>query len=307
MEPGDFLGYPVVEGDVTKFARPSWLPEEGTSGTLFIDEINRAPRNVLQALFQLILDRRIHNYALPDGWDIIAAANPSTGDYVVTDLRDAALTSRFVQLKFEPTQMEWVEFQRKQANGLCDVADFFHSQPGLLDPGEDYSLYSTIKPCRRSASALSRLLKTGLPEDLRSECAMGLIGAEATTAFLGFLGTRERLPTGEEILAGYGPELSKKVKRLMKEEKIEGVATIVRSTTAAILAAEPSALTKEVEERVAAFLMDVPDDLYQAALMDMLKDLRKTAPFIGNNKTLIDRLRRMEPEIAKEVDAEEAA
>jgi MoxR-like ATPase len=37
-------------------------------GILFLDEVNRAQDDVLQAVFQLVLDRRVGQYVLPPGW-----------------------------------------------------------------------------------------------------------------------------------------------------------------------------------------------------------------------------------------------
>ena len=45
----------------TKFMRPDWFPTDPDSkGIIFMDEINRARRDVLQAVFQLVLDKWRH-------------------------------------------------------------------------------------------------------------------------------------------------------------------------------------------------------------------------------------------------------
>ena len=100
MEVGDLLGLADFEEDengnkiATKFMRPSWLPTDPDScGILFLDEINRARRDVLQAAFQLVLDKKIHEYELPKGWVVVGACNPNTDEYIVTDIGDAAFIS----------------------------------------------------------------------------------------------------------------------------------------------------------------------------------------------------------------------
>ncbi|MEG1410810.1 MAG: ATP-binding protein, partial [Terrisporobacter sp.] len=66
---------------------------------LFIDEINRCEHTVQQELMNLILNREINGYKLPDEVKILAAMNPSCKygsdfDYQVVDM-DAAQENRF--------------------------------------------------------------------------------------------------------------------------------------------------------------------------------------------------------------------
>ena len=89
MESGDLLGLPSLENGRTSFFTPDWLPTDPNSkGILFLDEINRARRDVLQGVFQLVLDRQLGSYKLPDGWSVISAINPNTDDYDVTNVFD---------------------------------------------------------------------------------------------------------------------------------------------------------------------------------------------------------------------------
>src|SRR5262249_58690591 len=48
-------------------------------GVLFLDELNRAPDDVLQAAFQLVLDGAVGEYMLPDGWSVVAAGGFTRG------------------------------------------------------------------------------------------------------------------------------------------------------------------------------------------------------------------------------------
>jgi MoxR-like ATPase len=55
----------------------------GKQGILFLDEITSAPPTVSAAAYQLILDRRLGDYVVPEGWVIFAAGNRQ-GDRGVT-------------------------------------------------------------------------------------------------------------------------------------------------------------------------------------------------------------------------------
>ncbi|MCW8855387.1 MAG: MoxR family ATPase, partial [Gammaproteobacteria bacterium] len=78
MEPSDLRGIPFRIEDSVEWAVPSMLPDakrHGLKGILFLDEITSAPPSVSAAAYQLILDRKLGEYEVPEGWAIIAAGN----------------------------------------------------------------------------------------------------------------------------------------------------------------------------------------------------------------------------------------
>src|SRR5215475_8867308 len=74
LDPVDLRGLPYVADGRSKWATPEFLPTDG-AGVLFLDELNAAPAMVQAAFYQLVLDRSLGEYLLPDGWVIIAAGN----------------------------------------------------------------------------------------------------------------------------------------------------------------------------------------------------------------------------------------
>ena len=76
LDPTDLRGIPMIQDGTAVWCPPSFLPKKSDKpGILFLDEINAAPPLVQAALYQLILDRRVGEYELPEGWRIIAAGN----------------------------------------------------------------------------------------------------------------------------------------------------------------------------------------------------------------------------------------
>ena len=76
MEPSDLRGIPFRNGDTVEWAPPAMLPDaerHGPRGVLFLDEITSAPPSVSAAAYQLILDRKLGAYEVPEGWAIFAA------------------------------------------------------------------------------------------------------------------------------------------------------------------------------------------------------------------------------------------
>ena len=207
MEVGDLLGLPeFIErkgNKFTMFAIPDWFPKEGTSGILFLDELNRATRDVLQAVFQLILDRRLHQYKLPNTWHIVAAGNPSSSEYFVTEM-EAALKDRFCHIKVESDFRIWMKYAESQKFHES-IVEFINVQPELLNTAkDDFQLEAT--PSNRSWEFVSKLEllkeKEEIDQDLYEGILDGLIGEKARLAYMAYLNkkNKELLFTGKEVL-----------------------------------------------------------------------------------------------------------
>jgi len=79
MEPSDLRGIPFRVGEHVDWAVPSMLPDavrHGQEGILFLDEITSAPPSVSAAAYQLILDRRLGAYQVPEAG---RSSRPATG------------------------------------------------------------------------------------------------------------------------------------------------------------------------------------------------------------------------------------
>ena len=110
MEPTDLRGIPFRKGDNVEWSVPAMLPDaerHGPAGILFLDEINAAPPTVSAAAYQLILDRRLGEYAIPEGWAIFAAGNRQ-GDRGVTYAMPAPLANRFTNYDMEANLDDWI-------------------------------------------------------------------------------------------------------------------------------------------------------------------------------------------------------
>ena len=116
MEPTDIRGIPFYNKDSGKmdWAPPVELPDEETASqypivVLFLDEMNSAPASVQSAAYQLILNRRIGQYKLPDNVVMVAAGNRES-DKGVTFRMPTPLANRFVHQEMRvdfPSWQEW--------------------------------------------------------------------------------------------------------------------------------------------------------------------------------------------------------
>src|SRR3989344_1369249 len=105
MDPTDLRGIPVPEDGKAKWLPPSAPPPEGR-GILFLDELNLAPPLVQSSAFQLVLDRKIGEYELPEGWCIIAAGNKAEQGANAYK-RAPPRRNRFVHIDFEIDIDDW--------------------------------------------------------------------------------------------------------------------------------------------------------------------------------------------------------
>ena len=97
LAPTDLRGIPVPGENVAQWYPPEFLPKEGR-GILFLDEINMAPPAVQGIAQQLILDRKVGSYRVPDGWFVWAAGNRKQDHAAVFDM-PAPLANRFIHLE----------------------------------------------------------------------------------------------------------------------------------------------------------------------------------------------------------------
>jgi hypothetical protein len=117
LEPTDLVGLPFIRDGRTVYAAPAILPCEG-KGILLLEELNRCETYMRQPALQLLTERQLHQYRLPDGWTVCAAINPDSGKYQVMPL-DPALLARFMYIKVHADRKSWIDWASQ--NGVHPV------------------------------------------------------------------------------------------------------------------------------------------------------------------------------------------
>ena len=195
LDPVDLRGLPYVGSDGrSRWATPEFLPIDG-SGILFLDELNAAPGMVQAAFYQLVLDRRLGEYTLPDGWIILAAGNRES-DRAHTTRMPTPLRNRFVHLDFEVDAQEWSEWAIG-AGIRPEVIAFIRFRPQLLSV---FDRDANAFPSPRSWEFVSRILDSSPDASVEHEMFAGAVGTGAATEFSGFLRMFRELPNIDAIL-----------------------------------------------------------------------------------------------------------
>jgi hypothetical protein len=203
MEPTDLRGIPFRSGDRVEWSVPALLPDaarHGPRGILFLDEITSAPPTVTAAAYQLILDRRLGEYRIPDGWVIFAAGN-RYGDRGVTYVMSAPLANRFTHYEIEPNLDDWVEWAHAAAIDPRVIA-FLRFRPDLLFDF-DLARNPVAFPSPRSWEYAHRaLVKFDAAPELLLDALQACVGPAAGVEFKAFLDNMHELPDIDAIARG---------------------------------------------------------------------------------------------------------
>jgi hypothetical protein len=181
----------VADGVVSKWLPPEFLPVAG-KGILFLDEINMAPPAVQGIAQQLILDRRVGSYAVPEGWFIWAAGNRKEDRAAVYDM-PAPLANRFLHFQVD-SSFDCFRAWAGRAGIHEQILAFLAFRPTLLHKTDPKS---AAWPSSRSWQLASELHAIRLAVD-------AAVGEAAAGEFRAFLHVYESIPNLGDILSGKG-------------------------------------------------------------------------------------------------------
>jgi len=202
LDPTDLRGIPFFDtnNNAAVWAPASFLPDDTQKeGILFLDELNTAAPMVQASAYQLILDRKIGEYTLPEGWSIIAAGNRESDRSVVFRMA-APLSNRFIHLEMESSVEDWKTWA--SAKGIdSSIIGFISYRPDALftfDTHNDSRSFATP----RTWEYVHEVLSSEPEADLLMPLVSGAIGEELAAAFLGFRVVASELPDIDAIMAG---------------------------------------------------------------------------------------------------------
>ena len=201
-EPTDIKGIPYYNADqgAMTWAPPAELPTDPDStAIIFLDELNSAPPAVQAAAYQLILNRRVGTYQLPEGVDIVAAGNRDS-DKGVTFRMPAPLANRFVHLEMKVDFDDWQEWAT--SNGIhpevVGYVGFAKQDLYDFDPKSPSKSFATP----RSWSFVSELVDDDCDHETLTTLVSGAIGDGLAVKFMAHRKIASKLPKAEDILDG---------------------------------------------------------------------------------------------------------
>lgn len=215
LDPVDLRGVPSVDAKkhVTNWNTPSFLPASG-KGILFLDEINSAAQATQAAAYQLVLDRKLGDYTLPEGWCMIAAGNRTT-DRAIVNQMSTALKNRFTHLNYEVNNDDWCEWALR-SNIAVEVLGFIRFRPMLLNEFEQRNETKTEKErvqrlkdaqafaTPRSWEFVSKVVQQKPSPEVEYELYSGIVGEGCAAEFVGYLKYYRDLPNLDALLMNPG-------------------------------------------------------------------------------------------------------
>jgi hypothetical protein len=206
LDPVDLRGLPRIASDQTEWVPPKFLPTTG-KGILFLDELTSAPQMTQAGCYQLVLDRKLGEYVLPEGWVVIAAGNPAS-ERGVHFAMPRPLRNRFVHLELEADLDDWCKWAVK-ARVRPEIIAFLRFKPELLhsaDTTADANAWPTPRSWEMASNVLCGVAKrrnatllSGTSE-FEAQLLDGTVGEGAASELIGFLRQFRQLPSIDEIL-----------------------------------------------------------------------------------------------------------
>jgi hypothetical protein len=214
MEPTDIRGIPFYNKDSGKmdWAAPVDLPDAETASqypivVLFLDEMNSAAPSVQSAAYQLILNRRIGKYFLPDNVVMVAAGNRES-DKGVTYRMPTPLANRFIHQEMKVDFASWQEWAVQNRIHKDVVGYLSFAKQDLYDFDAKSSSRSFATP--RSWTFVSQLLDDDGDNDTLTNLIAGTIGEGLAVKFMAHRKVASRMPNPADILAGKVKDLQVK-------------------------------------------------------------------------------------------------
>ena len=215
MEPTDLRGIPFYNKDIGKmdWAEPIDLPTKEFAAqypivTLFLDEMNQAAPAVQGSAFQLVLDRRLGKYELPDNVVIVAAGNRES-DKGVSFRMPTPLANRFVHLEVKQDYESWNEWAVKNRVHKDVVGFIGFAKDALFDFNPRSSSRAFATP--RSWSFVSQFLYDEDATDAElADLIAGTIGDGLAVKFMAHRKVAGEMPNPSDILDGKVKELKVK-------------------------------------------------------------------------------------------------
>jgi hypothetical protein len=189
IEPVDIRG--AIYADET-LAKTVWFPPEflptpdQREGLLFLDELTAADQRLQISAYSLILDRRVGNYHLPDGWQVVAAGNASFHGAISHDM-GTALADRMFHFNVQTAIDAFLGHAMSQ-DFAPEVMAYLKIRPDKLDDTQTQLAGDhLIGASPRGWEDISNVLKSGISDGAKKLFVQGRIGAANAAEFFGVL------------------------------------------------------------------------------------------------------------------------
>lgn len=189
-----------------------WTVTGKVNAILGLEEFNSAPPSVMAAAYQLILDRRIGDYLVPDGVMLLAMGNRDS-DRGVTHQLAKPVANRFVHLEMEFDFDDWFIWagQHQVHPEVLGYLSKWKSKTNDFDPNSPHHAFATPRSWEFVSKIISR---PQLPSNNTLRALIcGAIGDAIGAEFMQHRKFMEDMPNIADILDGSVTEFHPSNKR----------------------------------------------------------------------------------------------
>lgn len=203
----DLGGLPYIDDEGgQKRAFLGNLPKSG-EGVLFFDEYAQAHPSVQAVVGQLIYEKRLGEYVLPEGWKMICAGNRAS-DRAGSNKLPSHVVGRCSLINFEHDFSDWDKWAIEN-DVDSRVVGYLNFQPNALNDFDPK--VTTPQPSPRAWTRLSDTLKTNPPRELIQKIAECDIGEIQGIEFNTFISLMDDVPNLSDIVKGKAVDVVDKV------------------------------------------------------------------------------------------------
>lgn len=198
-DPSEFrLPVPNMQTKKAEWFISEELPTDHIGGIIALDELTSAPPLVQAMAYQLVFDRQLAEYHVPDEYYIMGMGN-RLEDRAVVHRLSTALCNRFFHIELDVDINQWIDWAFSV--GIePNIVGFLKWRPELLHKfSPDSQEKAFASP--RTWDFADRLLKV-IPKPLRAEVLEGTVGKGAAAEFMAFLKVQTELPDLNTIFNG---------------------------------------------------------------------------------------------------------
>lgn len=210
----DIAGIPYREGSSERRTTPPFIERikeaaKNKKTCLFLDELDKARREVADTLLTLITHPQ--EFGIPEGVDIIAAANPP--EWGGGDGISQPMLTRFAVIEYNPDVAKWCDLARMKFSHLSFIETFVEKVsvgeiPLLESVGEGLDFRLT---CPRTWFLALEAVSQG-----QDDLIKGLLTPNSASSLIAFLSqSRDRLDTVHQISRDIGTtKVTKEILRI---------------------------------------------------------------------------------------------
>ncbi len=274
------LIYPNEDKTRTKWLIPEILPDEerdGKNTILLLDEITSCSKRVQVAAYQLILDRRIGQYHLPEGTFVIALGNREEDDGVYVRMA-GPLADRFEIHEIDIDFGTWKRDYAEKYGIHPYVLKYLSQRPSALhtqDPDSERMVFATPRSWERVSDILK--IDSNVNKSVIRNKIIGNIGSAESYQFINFCNSQKTSVSVTDMMNGKEGPASFEEATILIDALIERIYFIRRFNMLKELSRTEQGILKSVLEAFLRFQYDEHRMLGLKKALDINRNVVKQA------------------------------